>query len=197
MIIKKALLPGFLAASLLASALFATTVAAQSPPIPPARFAGSVTLNGTPAPAGTPIEARVGTAVCGTTTVFIEGGASRYVVDVAANDAEHPGCGTPGISVSFFVSGQAAGSGEWVNFDLNQLNLVATASTPTATPSATPTGTAPAPAPATGTPRAPTTGSGMASDGDGLAWGLGAGAVLLAVISVAAAITASRLSNRR
>ena len=121
------------------------TAAAQSPPIPPARFAGTVSINGAPAPGGTPIEARVGSASCGTASVFIEGGASRYVIDVAAESTATPGCGTDGATVSFFVAGQAAGSGSWVNFDLNQLNLGSSTATPTPTATGTPTGTATAP----------------------------------------------------
>jgi hypothetical protein len=156
----KALLPGILALTLLATAAFASTAAAQSPPNPPARFAGSVMLNGAPAPAGTTVEARIGSASCGNTTVFMEAGQARYVVDVSALDSDHPGCGTDGASVSFFVAGQAAGSGAWRNFDLNQLNLNAQAASPTATATATSTATTPV------TPIAPQTGSGGTTGGD-------------------------------
>ncbi len=43
--------------------------AAHAQPIPPAVYAGSVTLNGAPAPAGTVIVAYIGSTACGTVVV--------------------------------------------------------------------------------------------------------------------------------
>lgn len=159
-------------------ALGTTGAAAQAPPNPPARFAGAVTVNGQPAAAGTSLEARVGTASCGSTTTFVQNGEARYVVDVAGADSAHAGCGTDNAVVTFFVGGvQAAQSGPWLNYQLSQLNLtVGAASTPTASATATAT--------LTTTPVAPATGSGQAGSGDqAAAWlllpALAAGALLL------------------
>jgi hypothetical protein len=136
------------------------SVSAQAPPNPPARFVGTVTVNGQPAAAGTTVQARIGTANCGTGAVFIENGQSRYRVDVVGTDASNPGCGADGATVSFFVAGQqAAQTAPWLNFQLNQLNLtVGQAATPSPTPTTapgvtvTPTATpVPVRPPATGT----------------------------------------------
>lgn len=137
----------FVAGAALAAALLLGSLAsaggalAQSPPEPPSRFAGSVTIDGQPAPAGTAIEARVGTASCGVTTVFLQSGQARYVIDVASAAAQ-PGCGTPGAAVTFIVGGTPAPqTGTWRNYELAQLDLALTAATPTpaASPSPTPT----------------------------------------------------------
>jgi hypothetical protein len=150
---------------------------ADTPPTPPARFTGTVTIDGQPAPAGTVIEARIGGVTCGTTTVFLSGGQARYVIDVAALD---PGrslnCGTEGATVQFYVGGKLAQqTGTWRNFELNQLNLtvVTPTPTPTATPTATPTRTP--------TPRPPSTGQGVAAGGSSAG-----GALLLAALGLAA-----------
>ena len=112
----------------------------ETPPVsPPARFAGSVTVNGQSAGPGTAVEARVGGATCGTATAFISSGQARYVVDVFSADAAHPGCGSDGTSVSFFVGGVQAGqTGTWHNYQLNTLDLTVGAA-PTAVPTARPT----------------------------------------------------------
>lgn len=151
------------AAALLAgSALAADTAFAQSPPEPPSRFAGSVTIDGQPAPAGTPIEARVGSTSCGVTTVFLQGGQARYVIDVASA-ATQAGCGTPGAQVTFVVGGQAAPqTGSWRNYELAQLDLALVTATPTAT--ATP------PPAATPTPRPPVAGTSRAHADAPSAW---------------------------
>lgn len=134
---------------------------AQAPPNPPSRFAGSVTINGAPAPSGASIQAKVGSANCGSAAVFIEAGQSRYVVDVPATDSgANAGCGTDGATVSFTVNGVAAAqTGTWANFKLSELNLT------TGGAAATPTATAPG-ATVTATPRPPTTGSGSAEGGE-------------------------------
>ncbi len=127
------------------SAFVANPVLAQSPPEPPSRFAGSVTIDGQPAPVGTPIEARVGASSCGVAAVFHQGGEARYVVDVAGA-ATQPGCGTPGATVTFVVGGQIAPqTGSWRNYELVQLDLALTSASPT--PSATQAAVTPTPRP--------------------------------------------------
>ncbi len=71
---------------------------------PPARFYGSVTLNGAPAPGGVEIVAYVGDVECGRTTTTDDG---RYVLDVSA-DGSVPGCGTDDATVRFVVNGMPA-----------------------------------------------------------------------------------------
>jgi hypothetical protein len=123
----------------LARALVVGAVAAQSPPNPPSRFVGSVMVNGAPATAGTLIEARIGSATCGSTTVFMSNGEARYVVDSPAIDpAGAPGCGADGSSVSFFVGGQKADqTGSWANYQLNTVNLTVSAAAATPPPTST------------------------------------------------------------
>ncbi len=138
-----------------ALALTASGALADSPPSPPARFAGTVTLNGAPAAPGTTIEALIGSATCGTATVFTSGNESRYALDSPALDpAATPNCGTDGAAVTFRVGGvPAAETGSWKNYQLNILNLTAGgATTPTASPSGSVTAR---------TPGAPVTGSGV------------------------------------
>jgi hypothetical protein len=133
---------------------------AQSPPEPPSRFAGSVTIDGQPAPAGTPIEARVGDVSCGVSTVFVQGGQARYVIDVASAVSQ-PGCGTAGATVTFIVGGtKAPQSGTWRNYELAQLDLALVTATPTplSSPVLTPT------------PRPPVAGTGLAGPDGPSAW---------------------------
>lgn len=157
------------------------TVSAESPPNPPARFAGTVTVNGAPAAAGTTVEAKIGSTTCGVTTVFSQGGNGNYVLDSPALDpGANPNCGTENAAVSFFVGGQKANeTGSWKNYQLNQLNLTVTTAT------ATPTGTA------SPTPKAPVTGSGsMSESGSSSTWMfaiLGLGALAFGATGVAAA----------
>jgi len=145
-----------------ASGVFtATGVRAESPPNPPARFAGSVKVDGqAPAP-GTTIEARIGSATCGTTSTFNQGGESRYRLDSPALDpGASPNCGTDGAVVTFYIGGKkAAETGSWRNFDINVVNLTYTTPTPTPVPSASPSAT----------PRPPATGSGFIAGGDSTA----------------------------
>lgn len=162
------------AAALVAgSALAADTAFAQSPPEPPSRFAGSVTIDGQPAPAGTPIEARVGSSSCGFTTVFQQGGQARYVIDVDSV-ATRPGCGTPGESVTFVVAGQAAPqTGSWRNYELAQLDLALVTATPTAAATQPPA--------VTPTPRPPVAGTSRAHADAPSAWWIAAMAGLASV----------------
>jgi hypothetical protein len=180
-----ALLLGF------SGAFGAGSVEAQSPPTPPARFAGSVTVDGQPVPAGTVIVALIGSATCGTTSTFTEAGQARYVLDVPALEpASAANCGTDGATVTFFIGALRANeTGSWRNFDLNQLNLTATSATPSPTATATATTGTPV-----ATPRPPTTGQGTVDspDGNSLFLALGIGAVALAAAGAATAIRRSR-----
>lgn len=153
-------------------------VEAQAPPARPARFAGSVLVNGAPPAAGTSIEARINGTTCGVTTTFNEGGQSRYAFDVQAEEPTGElDCGTDGATVSFWVGGQQANeTGVWRDYDINVVNLTVTTATPTGT-ATTPTGTGTATA--TGTPKPPVTGTGTAGESSPL-WALtliGAGIV--------------------
>ena len=114
----------------------ATTASADSPPNPPARFVGSVKVDGAAPAAGTLIEARIGSATCGVTSTFNAGGESRYVLDSPALDpGANPNCGVDGAVVTFYIGGKkAAESGTWKNYELNTVNLTYTTPTPTATP---------------------------------------------------------------
>jgi hypothetical protein len=140
---------------------------AESPPNPPARFAGSVKVDGQAPPAGTRIEARIVSATCGVTVTFNTGADSRYVLDVPALDpGASPNCGTDGAVVTFFIGDkQAKETGTWKNYDLNLVNLTYTTPTPTATATATATGTSTGGAGGTSTPRPPATGSAGIADG--------------------------------
>jgi hypothetical protein len=183
--VLKVLAGGWLAA-VLGVALFAgagtfgaSTVSAESPPNPPARFAGTVRVDGQPVPAGTVIEARIGNAACGVTQTFTQGGQSRYVLDVPALDpGATPNCGVDGAVVTFFIGGKrAAQTGTWRNYQLNELNLTYTTPTPTVSP--------------TPTPRPPRTGETLGTGGgDSASWLLaiaGLGILAFGVSGVAAA----------
>jgi len=128
----------------MSGAFSATTVSAESPPNPPARFVGTVMVDGQNAAAGTLIEARIGNSTCGATTTFAQGTEMRYTLDVPALDpGANPNCGVEGASVSFYIGGKkAAETGSWKNYDLNTVNLTYTTPTPAASPSATPVGPA-------------------------------------------------------
>lgn len=174
-------------AAAIGAAMVLNIAAAQSPPSPPSRFVGVVTLNGQPATPGTVVEARIGGVSCGATTVFSANGQSRYTLDSPALDpALSPGCGTDGATVTFFVAGQqAAETGAWRNYQLNTVDLTANAATPVpATPTAQPTTPA--------TPQPPVAGTGAAQASDGapsllelslVAAALGLGGVALAARS--------------
>jgi hypothetical protein len=166
--------------------LNATDVAAESPPNPPARFVGSVLVDGAAPPAGTTIEARIGSATCGVTTTFMQGSEARYSLDSPALDpGANPNCGTDGAVVVFYIGGKLAQqSGTWRNYDINIVNLTYVTPTPTPTPGTTTPGAGSPTTGTTATPRPPSTGTG-ASTGDGTAiWLfalLGAGALAFGV----------------
>lgn len=167
------------------SALHVTEVAAESPPNPPARFVGTVLVDGQAPAAGTLIEARVGSTTCGVTQTFSQGSQMRYTVDVDALDpGATPNCGTDGATVTFYIGGKLANeSAPWRNYDINIVNLTYTSPTPTPTASASPSASA---SPTTGggggsaTPRPPSTGTGSDSGDSSAVWLfalLGAGAL--------------------
>ena len=161
-------------------AFSAHEAAAESPPNPPSRFAGSVLVDGAAPAAGTAITAMIGSTTCGVTTVQMNGSEARYVLDVPALDpGATPNCGTDGAVVKFYIGDKlAAETGTWANYQLSVLNLTyTTPPTQTATATSTPTGSVTGTATATpsgtgttgtgptGTPKAPTTGNYQAEDG--------------------------------
>jgi hypothetical protein len=125
-------------------AFTAHEAAADSPPAPPATFTGSILVDGAPPTAGTVVEARIGSASCGVTTVFLSGSQSRYILEVPSLDPDQtPNCGVEGIAVAFFVGGrQASQSGSWLNYQLNQLDLTVVTTGPTVKPPPTGSGAA-------------------------------------------------------
>ena len=99
-------------------------VSAQTPPTPPSRFAGSVSINGQAAPTGTAVIALIGGVICGSGAVNAAG---TYVLDVDAIDS----CGSSGLIVVFEINGvKAAESGTWKNDQLTILNLSVDTSVP-------------------------------------------------------------------
>lgn len=139
----KRMMAGVVAAAI-GAAMVVSVAGAQSPPNPPSRFVGAVTVDGAPATAGTLIEARIGGATCGSTTVFMASGQARYVLDAPASEPTNsPNCGVDGSTVTFYVAGkQASQTGSWANYKLNTVDLAvtstATTPAPTAAPSVTP-----------------------------------------------------------
>jgi len=125
----------------LSGALGVREASAESPPNPPSRFAGSVLVDGANPAAGTVIEARIGGASCGSTSVFNQGTEARYVLDVPGlNPAATPNCGTDGAQIAFYIGGKLAKeAGSWDNGNLSILNLTyVTPPTPTPAPVAKP-----------------------------------------------------------
>lgn len=165
----------------LSGALGVSDAAAESPPAPPAKFAGSVLVDGAAPAAGTVIEAKIGDAACGVATVFLNGAEARYVLEVPALDpGKNPNCGTEGASVKFYVGGKMAGqTGSWLNYQLNELDL--TVVTPTSAP--------------TPTPKAPDTGTGTADGGSVNATWLFAALALGVAAFGAAGVQAARRSR--
>jgi len=153
----KALKKGVLVAAVVAvlSSLMVAAVSAQ-PPTPPNRFFGDVTLNGSPAPAGTNVTATIDGNVCGQTTVQAD---STYVLDVVSS-GQTAGCATEGASIDLTVGGSPAGSASWSSGQFTELALAGEAAPPTVVP--------------TVVPKTPTpvivTGTGGYLDGSGTAW---------------------------
>jgi hypothetical protein len=145
------------------------TSSVEAQPLPPAKFYGTVTVNGQPAALGSAIRAKVDGNVCGSTTVqSIQGvGTNAYNIDVL-HSGQQAGCGDPGDTVTFewastptgaeFV---VCGTGSWNNTSFNLLNLSCgpgptTAPPTTAPPTTAPPTTAPPTSPAATTPAATT-----------------------------------------
>ncbi len=105
--------------------LFSGEVAEAQPSGPPHRFAGSVTLDGEAAAAGTSVTAVVNGATCGSATVIESAAGSTYVVDVLDN------CADDGDTVSFQVGGyDAAESRTWSGGGRTDLDLSASSAMP-------------------------------------------------------------------
>jgi hypothetical protein len=99
--------------------------AQSSPTGPPHRFAGSVTLDGEAAAAGTSVTAVVNGATCGSATVIESAAGATYVVDVLDS------CADAGDTVSFQVGGyDAAESGTWSGGGRTDLDLSASSAMP-------------------------------------------------------------------
>lgn len=168
----------------------ASSVSAESPPGRPARFAGSVTVDGAPVPSGTRIEARINNSTCGVTTTFNSGSEARYVLDVPALDpGASPNCGTDGAAVSFWIGDrQARETGSWKDFDLNVLNL-SYVTPPTPTPAASVTTTPGGGSGPAVTPRPPATGNAGLGGGESTLLLVGLGVVALAFGAAGAVAT--------
>jgi hypothetical protein len=171
------LLGGGSLVAILSVMMFAAVASAESPPSPPARFVGSVRVDGAAAPAGTLIEARIGNTTCGASTVFMSGSEARYALDSPALDpGATPNCGVDGAVVTFYIGGKKANeTGSWANYQLNTVNLTYTTPTTTTTTGGTPSAT----------PRPPVTGDTVTSgDGTSANWlyaALGLGALAFGV----------------
>ena len=86
----------------------------------PAAFSGSVFASGgsAPVPDGTPVEARIGSAVCGSGQTATTNGQAQYTVFVPPF-ASAQGCGLPGAIVEFSVGGVRAGAAVWRPVDIH------------------------------------------------------------------------------
>ena len=113
---------GIAAAMLLGLAgLFSGEVAEAQPTGPPHRFAGSVTLDGAPAAAGTSVTATVGYTECGSATVITGANGSTYALDVPDD------CADAGDDIHFYVGGvEADQHAEWASGGRTDLDLTAT-----------------------------------------------------------------------
>lgn len=97
-------------ASLMGATLGMTAAFAQ--PSVPATFFGSVTINGQAAPTGTEIRGLIGGTDCtqsapGERPAIREGEATAYVIAVV-HESQRPGCGRPGLVVTFTINGEQA-----------------------------------------------------------------------------------------
>ena len=100
--------------------LFSGEVAEAQPSGPPHRFAGSASVDGEAAAAGTSVTAIVNGAECGSATVLVSAAGSTYAVDVPDT------CADDGDTVSFQIGGYAAAeSGTWSGGGRTDLDLTA------------------------------------------------------------------------
>ena len=105
--------------------LFSGEVAEAQPSGPPHRFAGTVTLDGEAAAAGTSVTAIVNGAECGSATVIESAAGSTYALDVPGE------CADADDTVSFQVGGyDAAESGTWSGGGRTDLDLTASSAMP-------------------------------------------------------------------
>ncbi len=122
---------------------------AQAQPSPPAKYYGTVTMGGSPAPAGVAVSARIGGAEYASTSTDAQG---RYgwtpplfYVPAAGSALPQP---RDGDTVSFYVAGQLATALSFQTGDVREVNLVvagASSLPPTVTPTLPPSGPGPAP----------------------------------------------------
>jgi hypothetical protein len=85
---------------------------AGAQPSVPATFFGSVTINGEAAPTGTEVRGFIDGLDCtqsapGERPAIREGQATAYVIAVV-HDSQRPGCGRPGVTVTFTIAGEPA-----------------------------------------------------------------------------------------
>tara|TARA_B100001123_G_scaffold364284_1_gene422538 strand:+ start:16120 stop:16677 length:558 start_codon:yes stop_codon:yes gene_type:complete len=105
--------------------LFSGEVAEAQPSGPPHRFAGTVTVDGEGAAAGTSVVAIVDGAQCGAATVLTGASGSTYALDVPAT------CASAGDAVTFQVGGSdAAEAGTWSGGGFTGLNLTVSTAVP-------------------------------------------------------------------
>ena len=105
--------------------LFSGEVAEAQPSGPPHRFAGSVSIDGEAAAAGTSVTAIVDGAECGSATVITSAAGSTYALDVPDE------CANAGDTVSFQVGGyDAAETGTWSGGGRTDLALTASTAMP-------------------------------------------------------------------
>jgi len=99
-----------------------------APPPMPASFYGTVTVNGTDAPEGTPVSAWIDGVRYATTDAFTFDGRSMYALDVPADDPATPEVdgGRPGDTIVFHVGGlKADQTAAWQGGTNTEMNLAA------------------------------------------------------------------------
>ncbi len=192
---------GAVALAVLALVIFQSSApTANAQILPPSKFSGTVTKDGSAPAIGTTLQAKVGGNVCGTTQIADIGGGVNYIIDVK-HSSDQAGCGTdpppegpsnnPSVVFELVVGAQVipcSPNGTWDNTDTQfPFNLTCTTPatpTPTATATATPTATAtrtPTATPtATATPVAPPVTGGTPGDSS-----VSAGWLLAAVLGLA------------
>lgn len=96
--------------------------------LPPNRYYGTVTINGTQQSDGTVVEAYVGDTLCGSGTVSNQNGNEFYLVDVLGG-GQKAGCASDGDTVSFRVNGLKANeTGAYATGAATRLDLTASGS---------------------------------------------------------------------
>ena len=117
---------GFLAVLMATAALVGISASVASAQEGPARFTGTVTIDGKPAFDGATVIATVNGINCG--SGFATGGS--YTVDVTSDLEGKEGCGKPGDTVVFVLGGEGDPGGQefdqkgvWDDTKANELNL--------------------------------------------------------------------------